>query len=81
MIRNLLKAVGIFCRTLWRVARQLFHEVTGAAFAMFSFCGVMAAWRSHQARQQGWILALPLAYAVMMAIFAMSAYRSSRRVQ
>lgn len=81
MIRDLVKAVGIFWRTFWRVARQLFHEVTGAAFAMFALYGLMAAWRGHQARQQRWILALPLAYAAMMAGFAMSAYRSSRRVR
>jgi hypothetical protein len=81
VIGNFLNAARICLRTLWRVTRQLFHEVTGAVFAMFALYGMMAAWRGHQARQSGWMLALPVTYAAMMAIFSVTSFRSSRRVR
>jgi hypothetical protein len=81
MIRNFIVASRIFLRTLWRVTRQLFHEATGAAFAMFALYGAMAAWRGYHARQNPWLLALPICYGAMMAFFSMMAFRTSRRVR
>jgi hypothetical protein len=81
VIRNFINAARIFLRTLWRVTRQVFHEVTGAAFAMFAIYAGMATWRGYHARQNPWILALPICYGAMMATFSLMAFRSSRRVR
>lgn len=68
-------------RAFWKFARQLFHEAMGTLFGLFSLYGAAAAWRqSHQARGQ-WVTVFAAAYAVMMAFFSISAFRSARRVR
>ncbi len=70
-----------FFRTLWRAMRQFFHEATGAIFAVFAMASVTSAVRSWQAGKARWLVALPLAYAAMMAFFAVTSFRSARRVR
>jgi glycerol uptake facilitator-like aquaporin len=68
-------------RAFWKFARQLFHEAVGTFFGVFSLYGAVAAWRQiHQPRGQ-WITVFAAAYAVMMAVFSFSAFRSARRVR
>jgi hypothetical protein len=68
-------------RTFWKLARQLFHETTGALFALFAIYAGTAAWK--QIRQPGgaWIGALAAAYATMLALFSIWSFRSARRVR
>jgi glycerol uptake facilitator-like aquaporin len=68
-------------RAFWKFTRQLFHEATGTLFGLFALYGAAAAWRqSHQPSGQ-WITVFAAGYAVMMAAFSFSAFRSARRVR
>jgi hypothetical protein len=75
------KAAGVVLRAWWRLARQLFHEMTGAIFALFSVSGVLAAWRQWTHVRVPWLLGLTLCYSLIMAIFAITSFRSSRRIR
>src|SRR6266849_5632184 len=66
----LAKAGGGFARVLLRVARQLFHETTGAMFSAFAIAGAMAAWRQWQKGTAQWLVALAVGFALMMVAFA-----------
>ncbi|HEV2386450.1 MAG TPA: hypothetical protein VGS20_04265 [Candidatus Acidoferrales bacterium] len=68
-------------RLLWRAARQLFHETTGAMFFVFSAAGGFTAlrqWRNPAAR---WVAWLGVIYALMMAAFGVGAFRDARRIR
>jgi hypothetical protein len=81
LIGGLIKGGASLFRTFWRLARQLFHETTGALFAFFAFAGASTSWRAWHQGAEHWIVALPLGFAVMMSWFAVSAFRSARRVR
>lgn len=68
-------------RVLWRVARQLFHETTGAMFGIFAAWGAFAAWKQWKHRPILWIMIVAIAYAVTMAVFAFTSFRRARRVR
>jgi hypothetical protein len=82
------RALCTFCRTLWRIARQLFHEAAGAAFLLLALGGALSTWRywrslppgSH-APSQFWAVALAASFTVMMVAFSISSFRSARRVR
>lgn len=74
-------ALVAFLRVLWRAARQLFHEVAGAVFGLFSLYGVLAAWRAWHSSHGQWLVLLAAGYAAMMAAFAVISFRSARRIQ
>jgi len=88
LLLALWRAVQTFLDTLWRVARQLFHEVTGAAFLLLALGGALSTWRywrslppgSH-APSQFWSIGLAAAFTLMMAAFSVSSFRSARRVR
>jgi hypothetical protein len=75
------KSAGIVLRAWWKVARQLFHEMTGALFALFAVSGGLAAWRQWNHVRIPWLLAATIAYSLMMAIFSFASFRSSRRIR
>ncbi len=75
------KSAGVVLRTWWRVIRQLFYELTGALFGLFSIYGAMAAWRQWHHTRVLWLVGIAAGYAVMMAAFAFVAFRSARRVR
>jgi hypothetical protein len=81
IITRLRRAGSTFFGTLWRIARQLFHETAGALFAVFAVAGALAAWREWQRGERTWLLWLALAFVVMMGSFAVAAFRSARRVR
>jgi hypothetical protein len=70
---------GFFGR-LWRALRQLFHEMTGTMFAILALAALSSAFRAWQNGVARWIVALPLAYALMMLYFSVTSFRSARRV-
>jgi glycerol uptake facilitator-like aquaporin len=81
MIAALLAALAEFFRSLWRVIRQLFHEVTGAFFLLFAALGGASAWRHWQRGSDLWVLGIALAFTLMMAAFAFASFRSARRTR
>ena len=74
-------SIKIFFRVVWRATRQLFHEATGALFAMFAVYGAIAAYREWHSRPTAWLVGFAAVYAVAMLIFAFTSFRRSRRIR
>lgn len=68
-------------RRLWRVLRQLFHEMTGAVFAILALAWARAAFVSYSRDAARWLTGMAVAVAALMALFAWTSFRRSRRVQ
>jgi hypothetical protein len=75
------KAFIVTLRALWRVTRQVFHEATGAMFAVFAIYGGMAVWRQYKSHPVPWLMAFAAIYAAMMAGFAYVSFRRARRIR
>ena len=81
VIAALLAALKAFFSSVWRVIRQLFHEITGAFFLLFAIIGGVNAWRHWQRGSELWVLGLVLAFTLMMAAFAFAAFRNARKAR
>ena len=75
------KAALVTLQAWARIARQLFHEMTGALFGIFAISGGLAAWRQWTHVRAPWLLAATVAYTLLMAIFCFTSFRSARRVR
>ena len=79
------QSLKVTLRALWRVARQIFHEATGALFCLFALYGAMAAWRAWKYRpgvhSGTWIITFAVLYALMMAAFGFTAFRRAKKVR
>ncbi len=82
------RAIQAFLATVWRVTRQLFHEVAGAAFLLLALSGAISTWRywrslppDAHAPSQFWAVGLAASFTLMMAAFSISSFRSARRVR
>jgi cell division protein FtsW (lipid II flippase) len=64
---------------LWRVVRQLFHEVIGAIFAVLAFAWLNSALRSWNQDVAHWLIAVAIAVAAIFIFFAVSSFRQARR--
>jgi hypothetical protein len=67
-------------RRLWRVLRQLFHEITGAVFAVLAlgwFNAALRAWTRDVAR---WLIGVAVAVAFLFVFFAITSFRRARRL-
>ena len=79
--------MGIFAamrhsfRVLWRAARELFHEVTGALFFLIALSAIQSAWRAWQRGAGQWLVGISAGYALLMILFGVLSFRDSRRVQ
>ena len=80
-IAALLAGLRAFLRSLARAARQLFHEVTGAFFLLFTLVGAAAVWREWQRGAAEWVIGIAAAFTLMMGGFAFAAFRSARRLR
>ena len=76
----LLVALGGFLVTLWRIVRQLLHEMAGALFVLFAVLGGVSVWREWQRGSAEWILGVTAGFTAMMAAFAFASFRSARRL-
>jgi hypothetical protein len=65
---------------MWRLLRQLFHETTGALFAAMALACVNSSVRAWRAGESRWVVWLPVAYAAMMAYFAVTSFMRARKV-
>ena len=79
--------MGIFAamrhsfRVLWRAARELFHEVTGALFFLIALSAIQSAWRAWQRGAGQWLVGISAGYALLMILFGVLSFRDSRRVR
>jgi hypothetical protein len=67
-------------RRLWRVLRQLFHEVTGAVFAVLAFGWLNAALRAWTRDVARWLIGLAVAVALLFLFFAVTSFRRARKL-
>ncbi len=88
VIVALWRAIRVFLETLWRVARQLFHEAAGTAFLLLAVGGALSTWRYWKSRpaippvgSEFWSVGLALMFTLMMAAFSIASFRSARRVR
>ena len=67
-------------RRLWRVLRQLFHEVVGAVFAILALGWLNAAFRAWTRDASRWLVALAVFVAALLVFFAVTSFRYSRKL-
>jgi hypothetical protein len=68
-------------RILWRAARELFHEVTGAVFFILAVAALQASWRAWHNGAGRWLVGMSAGYALLMIFFGVLSFRDSRRVR
>ena len=64
----------------WRTLKQLFHELTGAVFALFAFGWLNAAFRAWTRDVAHWLVAMALVVAALFAFFAVTSFRRARKL-
>ncbi|PYT76971.1 MAG: hypothetical protein DMG40_24920 [Acidobacteria bacterium] len=67
-------------RRLWRVLRQLFHEVVGAVFAVLAVGWLNAAFRAWTRDVSRWLVGVAVAIAGLLVFFAVTSFRYSRKL-
>jgi len=67
-------------RRLWRTAKQIFHEVVGAMFAVLAFGWLNSAFRAWSRDVAHWLIVLAIAVAGIFVLFAVSSFRRSRQL-
>ena len=67
-------------RRLWRVLRQLFHEVVGAVFAILALGWMNAAFRAWTRDASRWLIALAVLVAALLVFFAVTSFRYARKL-
>ena len=72
---------GGFFRTLWRVARQVFHESTGAMFLILALFWSAAAVRQWQRGSTTWTWLALGGFALVLITFGVTSFRAARRVR
>jgi glycerol uptake facilitator-like aquaporin len=88
VIVALWRALQAFLKTVWRVTRQLFHEVAGAAFLLLAVTGALSTWRYWKSRpampppgSELWAVSAAAVFTLMMTAFSVASFRSARRVR
>ena len=67
-------------RRLWRVLRQLFHEVTGAIFAVLALGWFNAAFRAWTRDAARWLVGIAVVVALLFVFFAVTSFRYARKL-
>jgi hypothetical protein len=65
---------------LWRVLKQLFHEVVGAAFAVLALAWLNALLRAWTRDVAYWLIVLPAGVAALFVFFAATSFRKARKL-
>ena len=81
MISAFVRSAIVTLRVWWRLAKQLFHETTGAIYAVFAGYGGYMVWRGWKHGPTPWLMGFGAAYALMMAVFAFGSFRRAKRVR
>jgi hypothetical protein len=66
---------------LWRVLRQLFHEVVGAVFAVLALAWLNAAARAGTRDVAHWLIALAVGVAGLFGFFSVTQFLRARRMR
>ncbi len=67
-------------RRLWRVARQLFHEMTGAVFAVLALAWANAALRAWTRDVAAWLVGIGAGVTLLMVFFSVTSFLRARKV-
>ncbi len=67
-------------RRLWRVFRQLFHEVVGALFAVLALMWLNSALRAWTRDVAHWLIAVAIIVALIFVAFAVTSFRRARQL-
>jgi multisubunit Na+/H+ antiporter MnhB subunit len=67
-------------RRLWRALRQLFHEATGAVFAVLALSWLNSALRAWTRDVALWLIVLAVAVALLFLFFAVTSFRKARKL-
>ena len=67
-------------RRLWRVLRQLFHEVIGAVFAVLALGWLNAAFRAWTRDVARWLIGIAVAVAFLFVFFSVTSFRRARKL-
>jgi hypothetical protein len=67
-------------RRLWRVLKQLFHEVIGAAFAVLALAWLNALLRAWARDVAYWLIALAAGVVAVFVFFAVTSFRKARKL-
>jgi glycerol uptake facilitator-like aquaporin len=67
-------------RRLWRVLRQLFHEVVGALFVVLALAWLNAAFRAWTRDVARWLIGIAVSMALLFVFFAVTSFRRARRI-
>jgi hypothetical protein len=67
-------------RRVWRALRQLFHEITGAVFAILALAWLNAALRAWTRDVARWLIGLAIAVALLFLFFAVTSFRKARKL-
>ena len=67
-------------RRVWRVLRQLFHEVFAALFALLAFTWANYAFRAWTRDGARWLFVASLGLSALFVSFALTSFRSSRKL-
>ena len=65
---------------LWRVVRQIFHEVVGAMFAVLAFGWLNSAFRAWTRDVAYWLIGVSIAVSLVFVAFAVSSFRRARQL-
>jgi hypothetical protein len=68
-------------RRLWRVLKQLFHETTGAVFAILAVAWLNAGFRAWSRDVAHWLIALAVCVAALFGFFSVTQFVRARKVR
>ena len=67
-------------RRLWRVVKQVFHEVIGAAFALLAFGWLNSAFRAWTRDLAPWLVGVSIVVGLLFVAFSVSSFRRARQL-
>lgn len=67
-------------RRFWRALKQLFHEVTGAMFAILAIAWLSKAFRAWTGDVARWLIALAIVIAAIFTFYAISSFRRAQKL-
>jgi cobalamin synthase len=68
-------------RRLWVSLRALFHEVTGAMFAVLALAWLNSALRGWTGDVAHWLIAITVALSLLFLFFSITSFRRARKIQ
>jgi predicted RND superfamily exporter protein len=67
-------------RRFWRALKQLFYELTGAAFTILAFAWLNAALRAWTRDVAPWLIGMAIAVALLFLFFAVTSFLRARKL-